>query len=111
MHQLVQQASQAPDVACVVVILILNHPRRHVLESATNSVPLLHVVQLYTPAKITDLYNVSVLYEDVLWLDVSMNQALLVQVVDTAAHLYKEIECRVLREELLLPDQVEQVSL
>ena len=93
------------------MVLVLDHLRSHVLESATKSVPLLHVVQLDAPPEVADLDYVAVLDEDVLWFDVSMNQTLLVQVVDAATDLDEEVESRVLRKELLPSDEIEQVSL
>ncbi len=40
-----------------------------------------------------------------------MDESLLVQVVDARADLNEEVECRVLRQALLLPDKVEEVAL
>lgn len=66
----------------MVVVLVLNHLRCHVLKSTTESVPLLHVVSLDAPTEITNLYNVAILDQDVLRLNVSVNQPLLVEVVN-----------------------------
>ena len=80
--KLVKQDTKGPDVECVVVIFVLDHLRCHVLKRAAEGVSLLHVVGLDAPAEITDFDDVPLLDEDVLGLNVSMNQALLVQVVD-----------------------------
>lgn len=59
------------------------------------------MVRLDTPTEITDLNDVAFFDQDIFRLDVSMNQALLVQVVDTGANLNEEIECGILTEVLL----------
>lgn len=94
----------------MIVVFVLDHLRRHVLERAAEGIPLLHVVELDTPAEIANLDDVAVLNQYVLRLDVAMDQSLLVQIVDTAANLDEEVEGRVLREELGLADEVEQIT-
>lgn len=88
----------------MVVVLVLNHLRGHVLERTTKSVSLLHVIGLDAPTEITNLDDVTILNQDVLGFDVSMDQALLVQVVDTGTHLNEEVKSCVLIQVLLLPN-------
>lgn len=106
MNELVEQDAQGPDVERVIVVLVLNHLRSHVLESPAKGVPLLHVIRLHTPPEITDLNDIPVFDKNILWLDVSMNEPLLMQIVNTWAHLYEEIKGSVLAEELLFSDQI-----
>lgn len=89
------------------MVFILDHFRCHVLECSTKSVTLLHVIRLNTPPKITNLYNVSILDKDILWLDVSMNQALLMQVVNTGAYLNEKVKGSIFAKILLFTDQIE----
>ena len=77
-HQLIQQDAQWPYIERVIVILVLNHFWGHVLEGTAKSVPLLHVIGLYTPSKITDLDNIALLDQNVLRFDISVNQTLFV---------------------------------
>lgn len=60
-HQLVQKDTERPDVERVIVVLILDHLGRHVLECTAEGVTLLHVVRLDAPAEITNLDDVTVL--------------------------------------------------
>ena len=62
----------------MIVILVLYHFGGHVLEGTAKSVPLLHVIGLYAPSKITDLDNIAFLDQNILRFDVSVNQTLLV---------------------------------
>jgi hypothetical protein len=93
------------------MILVLNHFRSHVLQSSAKSVSLLHVVRLDTPSKIANLDYVSIFYQNVFWLDIPMNQALLVQIVDARANLNEEVECCILAEELFFPYKIKEVTL
>ena len=90
----------------MVVILILNHFRGHILKSSTESVSLLHMVRLNAPSKITNLDDVSIFNQNVLWFDISMNQSLFVHVVDTTTDLNKEVEGCILCQKLFLSDQI-----
>jgi hypothetical protein len=65
------------------MIFILDHFWSHVLKSTAKSISLLHVVRLNAPTKIANLDYVSVFYQYVLRFDISMNQALFVQIVNT----------------------------
>lgn len=68
------------------------------------------MVGLDAPTEIADFDDVALLDQDVLGLDVSVNQALLVQVIDSRANLNEEVERCVLAQVLLLTYQVEQIS-
>jgi hypothetical protein len=79
----------------VVVVLVLDHFRGHVFKSSTKGVSLLHVVTLHTPSEITNLNNVTIFNKNILWLDISVDEALLVQIVNARAYLNEEVESRV----------------
>ena len=76
----------------MIVILILNHLWSHVLESSTEGVSLLHVIRLNTPTKVTNLNDVSILYQNVFRFDISMNQTLFVHIINARANLYEEVK-------------------
>ena len=63
--------------------LVLDHFRGHVLKCSTKRVPLLAVVGLYAPPEVTDFDDVTLFDKDVLWFDVSMDEALLMHVIYT----------------------------
>ena len=118
--QLVEQDAKRPDVQLVVVLPMVDHLRCHVLECATEGVALalvelaivVHVHLTFTrPAKVADLQHVVLVHEQVFWLQISMDEAVLVEEVDASDRLDEEIKCGLLAEALLLPDQGEQVAL
>jgi hypothetical protein len=109
-NQLIQQDAKRPDIKRVIVILILNHLWSHVFKSSTKGVSLLHVIRLNAPAEITDFNDVSFFDQDIFRLDISVNETLLVHVVDTTAHLNEEVKGSVFGQELLLTNQVKQVA-
>jgi hypothetical protein len=110
MDKFVQENTKRPYVKRVVVSLVLNHLGRHVLKCSAECISLLRVVRLYTPAEITDFNDVTLLDQDVLWFYISVDQSLLMHVIDSTADLDEEIESGVLTQELLFSDQVEQVA-
>ena len=57
----------------MVVVLVLDHLRCHVLERTAEGVPLLHVVELHTPAEVTNLDDVTIFDQYVLRFDIAMN--------------------------------------
>ena len=118
--QLVEQDAERPDVQLVVVLPMVDHLRCHVLECATEGVALafvelaivVHVHLAFTrPAKVADLQHVVLVHEQVFWLQVSMDEAVLVEEVDASDRLDEEIKRGLLAEALLLPNQGEQVAL
>lgn len=111
MDQFVQENSEWPDVEGVIMILVLDHLGSHVFKCATEGVSLLHMVWLNTPSEVANLDDVTLLYQNVLRLDVSVDKPLLVHVVNARTHLNEEVEGSILAQELLLSDQVEQVAL
>ena len=82
------------------MVLILDHFGGHILERAAKSVPLLHVVRLDAPSKIAYLDDVTILYEDILWFDISMNETLLVHVVNARTNLNEKVKCRIFTQKL-----------
>lgn len=81
--------------------LVLDHFRGHVLKGTTKSVSLLTVVRLHAPTEITDFDDVAFFYENVLWLDISVDQTLFVHVVDTWAYLNEKVEGSIFTQILL----------
>ena len=63
--------------------LILNHLRSHILQGSTKCVPHLTIVSLYTPAEVTDFDDIAFLDQDVFWLNIPMNETLLMHKIDT----------------------------
>ena len=90
----------------MVVVFVLNHLRSHILQSATESVSLLHMVRLHAPPKITNFDDISILNQDIFWLDISVNQALLMHIVDATADLYEKIKGSVFAKKLFFPNQI-----
>ena len=80
----------------MIVVFILDHFWSHVLEGTAKSVTLLHVIGLHAPTKVTNLDNVAVFDQYVLWLDISMYKSLLMEVVNTRANLNEKVKCRIL---------------
>ncbi len=80
------------------------HLGSHVLKSATECIPLLKIVVLYTPPKVTDLQHVIIVNKKILWLNVSVNEAILMKKVNASTSLDEEVEGLIFRESLLLSD-------
>ena len=109
-NEFVQQDTKGPDVECVVVRLVHYHFWRHVLEGAAVGVSWLLHISLDTPTKVADFDDISLLDENILWLDVSVDEPLLVHVVDATADLDEEVESNILLQKLLFTNQVEQIA-
>jgi hypothetical protein len=109
-NQLIQQNTKRPDVERVIVILVLYHFRSHVFESTAKSVPLLHMIGLDAPTEIADLNNITLLDQNILRFDVSMNKSLLMQIVNARANLNEEVESRVLAQIFLFTNEIKQIS-
>ena len=88
------------------MVLVLDHLWGHILKRTAERIPLLHVVSLHAPPEIANLDNISILDQDVLRLDISMDQALLVQIVNSRAHLDEEVKCRIFAQVFFFPDQI-----
>jgi membrane-associated HD superfamily phosphohydrolase len=95
MNKLIKQNAQRPNVYGVIVVFILNHFRGHIFESSTECISLLHVIGLDTPTKITYFYYISFFYQNVLRLDVSVYQTLLMQIVYAGTNLDEKVKCGV----------------
>jgi hypothetical protein len=62
---------------------VLNHFRCHIFNSTAEGIPLLHgVACLHTPTEVADFQDAVFTYQEILWLDVSVNQPIFVQEVD-----------------------------
>jgi len=110
MAQFVEQNTKGPHVKRVIVSFVLYHLRSHVLKRAAKSSSLLAVITLNAPSKITYFDDITFLDKDVFWLNVTMDKALFVHIVNTWTHLNKEIECRIFAQILLSSDEVKQVA-
>lgn len=62
------------------------------------------MIGLNTPSEIANLDDVAVFDQDVLRFNISVNQALLVQVIYSGADLNEEVESCVLTQILLFPN-------
>ena len=67
----------------MVVSLVLDHLRCHILERAAEGVASLHGIRLHAPTKVADLNNVALFDENILRLDVAVNQPLFMHKVDS----------------------------
>jgi len=65
------------------------------------------MVTLHTPAKVADLDDVALFNKDIFRLDISMDEALFVHIIDARANLNKEVKSGILTKILLLADEVE----
>ena len=92
---------------------MVDHLGCHVLECTTEGVALafielaivVHVHLTFArPAKVADLKYVVLVHEQIFRLQISMNEAVLVEEVDASDRLDEEIKCGLLAEALLLTD-------
>jgi len=98
----------------VVVSLVFNHFRGHVLQSAAKGVALLVEFLLDTPSEIANLQYVLFTHQEVFRLEISVDKAVFVEKVDSSDSLNKKVECFVLCQQTLLvsiSNDVEKVSL
>ena len=57
----------------MIVIFVLDHFWGHIFERTTECVSLLHVIRLDAPAEVTNFDDVTILNEDVFWLNISVD--------------------------------------
>ena len=110
MNEFIQQYSKWPYVKRVIMVLVLNHFWSHILQSSTEGISLLHVVRLDAPPKVADFDDITVFDQDVLGFDVSVDEPLLVHIVNATADLDEKVKRSIFTEELFLPYQIKQVS-
>jgi len=67
----------------------------------------LAIICLNAPTKITNLNNIAFFDKDIFWLDISVDQSLLMKEINTRANLDEEIESGVLTQEFLFANKVE----
>ncbi len=82
MNTHVEYNSERPHIQSVIMCLILDHFRSHILKSSTKRVPLLAGIRLHTPTKIAYFDDISFLNENVFWFDVPVDETLFMHVVD-----------------------------
>ena len=73
-------------------MFVLDHFWSHVLQGPAESIPYLILFLLHAPTKVANFDDVTILDQYVFRLDVSMNETLLMKVIDARADLYEEIE-------------------
>ena len=98
-----------------------DHFRSHVLERTAERMPRRVVtllcflghsaVVLHAPAKVAYLQSIFVADKQILRLDVPMDEAVFVEKVDPGDRLDKIVECFVLVELLVIPDDKKEVPL
>ena len=119
MDKLVQENSYRPDIDLVIMGQFLDHLRCHVLESTAEGVPLLfkatsHIclaARLNTPPEVTNLEHIIGANQQIFWLQIPVDESILVQKVDASHSLNEEIKCLILSEPLLPSNNEEQIAL
>lgn len=109
-NEFVEEDSKCPNVESVVMWLVHYHLWSHILKRTTVSIPGLLNFSLHTPSKVADLDDIILLDQNVLWLDISVDQSLLVHVVNATADLNEEVKRHIFLETLFLSDQIEQIA-
>ena len=98
MTHFVEQDSQAPDVDFVVLFVFVQNFWRHVFLSAALRDPHLSLSKRSTKSEVAELH-ISVLFDkNVLWLDVSVEDAFLMNIVQRGNYLIKNLENFFFRE-------------
>ena len=69
------------------------------------------MIGLYAPTEIADLDDIALLDQNVLRFNISMNQSLLMQIVNARANLNEEVEGCVLAQILFFTNEIKQVAL
>ena len=118
--QLIEEDAQGPNIDRAIVRFVSDHFRRHVLECAAKSVPLRFIhftfvvrldFTLASPSEITNFNHVLTVYKQVLRLQVTVDEPLLVHEVDASDSLDKEPEGLRLRHSLVLGNPAEKIIL
>ena len=65
------------------------------------------MIRLNAPSEITYLNDIAFFNKNILRLDISMNEPLLMHIVDTRAYLDEKVEGSVLAEVLFFPNEIE----
>ena len=68
------------------------------------------MIRLNAPSKITNLDDVAIFDQNVLWFDISMDQTLFVQVVYSGTDLNEEVKGCILTQVFFFPNEVKQVT-
>ena len=64
------------------------------------------MVWLDAPTEITDFDYISIFDKDVFRFDVTMNQSLFMQIINTWANLYEKVKSSILTQKLFFPNQI-----
>jgi len=107
MNQFVEEDAQTPHVHQLVVLVAQNHLRGHVFRCSAEGAPRFRGI--YAPPEIAELHFVLLRDEDVLWLEVPMDETMLVEEKHGSCSLDEEIECFIFRELLTFSNQSEQI--
>lgn len=89
-QELVHQHAQTPDIDPLVVLLPLDHLRGQVIQGSTQRLPA-RGRRVDRPPKIRDLQLTLGPQQQILWLDVSVDDMLLVAVPEGGGHLEDEL--------------------
>lgn len=89
--ELVAEDTQAPNIDLVIVGSVSHHFRREVIKSTTHS-PSSIIGCVDTPSKVRNLDSPQTI-EQVLWLDVSMDHILVMQILQSLAQLVNIVSC------------------
>jgi hypothetical protein len=112
MNQLIKQNSQGPDIDFVVMRHISNHLRCHILIRTQEGLSLLERVGsivLDASAEIADLELTIFRNQQVLWLEISVHEAVFVQEIYTRTTLYKVVKGMPLIEPFRITNLLEKI--
>ena len=120
MDELIQKDAKCPHIEHVIVLSMIDHFWRHILQCATESVSLAFVhlsicvlfhLTFASPAEVTNFEQVILVDQKILRLQISMNKTVLVQEINSGHRLNEKVESRLLCETTLFLDQNKQVAL
>ena len=105
----------------MVVLAIINHFRRHILQCTAKSISLtfihlaivriLRKIALTRPPKVAYFQHVVLIHQQILRLQIPVDKAIFVQKVDTCARLNEKVKSRFLRKTALFLYQDKKVTL
>ena len=111
MNQLIEQNAQRPDIKRVIMGFVLNHFWSHVFQGSAECIPLLVVVCLNAPSKITNFDYIALLDQNIFRFYVPVDETLFVHEVNTRADLNKKIKGCIFSKVLFLSDEIEEIAL
>lgn len=118
--ELVEKNAECPHVKLVIMLPVINHFWRHVLQSTAKSVPLslikvsigiLRNLAFASPTEVANFKHVVFVHQKVLRLEVPMDETVFVEEVDAGDRLDEEVKGSFFVETALFFDEDEQVAL